>query len=105
MEFGSKLGIPAAVMQPTMDTRTGKQITAAKTAEEFESFLLFTILKEFDRTTQFTKKSSVQETQMSIVYEKIAGFLAKKGIGIKQVLERYADRGAAKVFKGNGEKM
>jgi hypothetical protein len=41
---------------------------------------------------------------MSIFYEKVAGFLAKKGIGIKQVLERYADRGA-KVFKENGEKM
>ncbi len=103
MEFGSKLGIPGAVLQPTMDARKGKQVTAAKTAEEFESFLIFTMLKEFDRTTHFTKKSSAADTQMSIVYEKIAGFLAKKGIGVKQVLERYADRGA-KVFKENGEK-
>ncbi len=103
MEFGSKLAIPGAVLPSTMDARTGKQATAAKTAEEFESFLLFTILKEFDRTTHFTKKSAAAETQMSIVYEKIAGFLAKKGIGIKEVLERYADRGA-KVLKENGEK-
>lgn len=102
MDFGSKLGIPGAVVQPTMDARRGKQATAAKTAEEFESYLLFTILKEFDRTTQFTKKSSAQETQMSMFYEKVAGFLAKKGIGIKQVLERYGDHGA-KVFKEKGE--
>lgn len=104
MEFGSKIGIPAAVVQPTMEARHTKQATAAKTAEEFESYLLFTILKEFDRTTQFTKKSSAQETQMSMFYEKVAGFLAKRGIGIKQVLERYADHGA-KVFKERGEKM
>ncbi len=104
MDVGSKVGIPATMMQPAMGGRTGKQMTAAKTAEEFESFLLFTILKEFDRTTHFTKKSSAEETQMSIVYEKIAGFLAKKGIGLKQVLERYGDRGA-KVLKENGEKM
>jgi Rod binding domain-containing protein len=104
MDFGSKLGIPGAVLPTTMNGAAAKKATAAKTAEEFESFLLFTILKEFDRTTQFTKKSSATETQMSIFYEKVAGFLAKKGIGIKQVLERYADRGA-KVFKENGEKM
>ncbi len=104
MELGSKLGIPGAVLPSTMDARPGKQMTAAKTGEEFESFLLFTILKEFDRTTHFTKKSSAEETQMSIFYERIAGFLAKKGIGIKQVLERYSDRGA-KVLRKSGEKM
>ena len=40
---------------------------------------------------------------MSIFYEKASEFMAKKGIGIKEVITRYLTRNDAKVFSGNGE--
>ena len=35
---------------------------------------------------------------MSIVYEKVADYLADKGIGVKEMLMRYADKGNTKVL-------
>ncbi len=102
MDLTGSVGITESLGRAGMDVRTGA--SPQKAAQEFESFLILTILKEFEKTTQFTKKSSAEQTQMSLFYEKVADFLSKKGIGIKQVLEEYMDHGA-KVFKKNGEKM
>jgi Rod binding domain-containing protein len=63
-----------------------------KTAQEFESYLVFSVLKEFEKTMNFTKKSYAEQTQMSIFYEKVADIMAKKGIGIKENIERYLER-------------
>jgi Rod binding domain-containing protein len=68
-----------------------------KVAEDFEALFIFNMLKELDKTTKLTEKGYMEETYMSIVYEKVSQFLAKnKGIGIKEMLMRYADRGDVK---------
>jgi Rod binding domain-containing protein len=41
--------------------------------------------------------------QMSMFYEKVADYLAKKGLGVKEVIAKYAERGA-KVSEMNGYK-
>ena len=40
---------------------------------------------------------------MSIVYEKVADYLADKGIGVKEMLMRYAGKENAKVSLKNGD--
>jgi Rod binding domain-containing protein len=77
--------------------------TTRKTAQEFESYLIFSVLKEFEKTINLTKKSSAEQTQMSIFYEKIADVMAKKGIGIREGIERYLERDTAKVSRTNDD--
>jgi Rod binding domain-containing protein len=68
-----------------------------KVAEDFEALFIFNMLKELDKTTKLSEKGYMQETYMSIVYDKVSQFLAKnKGIGIKEMLMRYADRESIK---------
>jgi Rod binding domain-containing protein len=75
-----------------------------KVLTEFESFFLFTMLKELEKTTQVTKKGgNTQQTYMAIVYEKMGDFLAKKGIGIKEAIKRYIDGGSPKVMPPSGD--
>ena len=64
-----------------------------KVAEDFEALFIFNMLKELDKTTKLTEKGYMEETYMSIVYDKVSQFLAKnKGIGIKEMLMRYTER-------------
>ncbi len=66
-----------------------------KAAEGFEAYFLTNMLKEMSKTTQFDdKKSFAEETEMSIFYEKVGEFLAKKGVGIKDAILRYLSRNA-----------
>ena len=88
------------VPQPNIGKDKNQSIE--KTAEAFESYLLGTVLHEFAKATQMTKKSFAEETQMSLFYEKVADIMAKKGIGLKEMLSRYLERGA-KVSGKNGE--
>jgi Rod binding domain-containing protein len=68
-----------------------------KIAEDFEALFILNMLKELDKTTKMTEKGYMEETYMSIVYDKVSQFMAKnKGIGIKEMLLRYADRGDVK---------
>ena len=68
-----------------------------KIAEDFEALFIFNMMKELDKTTKLTEKGYMEESYMSIVYEKVSQYLAKnKGIGIKEMLMRYADRGNVK---------
>lgn len=100
-----KIGLPVVTPGPFSagrNTRTGEE-DVEKAARDFESFLIFTMLKEFEKTARFTKKGYAEETYMSVVHEKVAEVLAKKGLGIKEMLSRYADRTDAKVFAGNGD--
>ena len=65
-----------------------------KVAEDFEALFIFNMLKELEKTTKLKEKGYMEETYMSIVYEKVSQFLAKnKGIGIKEMLMRYTERG------------
>jgi Rod binding domain-containing protein len=64
-----------------------------KVAEDFEALFIFNMLKELDKTTKLKEKGYMEETYMSIVYDKVSQFLAKnKGIGIKEMLMRYSGR-------------
>jgi hypothetical protein len=42
---------------------------------------------------------------MSVVYEKVADYLADKGIGVKEMLMRYADKENAKVLQKSGDNV
>ncbi len=103
MGFGTKIDppVPTNLNQPNIGK--GKNQSIEKTAQAFESYFLGTILQEFAKATHLTKKSYAEETQMSLFYEKVGDIMAKKGIGLKEMLSKYADRGA-KVSGENGEK-
>jgi len=103
MDFGTKIDppVPMSIPQPAIGKSKSQDIE--KTAEAFESYFLGTILQEFAKATQMTKKSYAEETQMSLFYEKVGDIMAKRGIGLKEMLSRYAERGA-KVSGKNGEK-
>jgi Rod binding domain-containing protein len=82
-----------AVNQPSKDDPEKME----KVAEDFEALFILNMLKELDKTTKLTKKGYMEETYMSIIYDKVSQFLAKnKGIGIKEMLMRYAERGNVK---------
>jgi Rod binding domain-containing protein len=69
-----------------------------KVAEDFEALFILNMLKELDKTTKLSEKGYMQETYMSIVYDKVSQFLAKnKGIGIKEMFMRYSERGDIKI--------
>lgn len=68
-----------------------------KVAEEFEAIFIFNMLKELDKTMKLQAKGYMEESYMSIVYDKVSQFLAKnKGIGIKEMLMRYGGQGDVK---------
>jgi Rod binding domain-containing protein len=100
-----------SVLSESRATREGVSTSEEdkeKACKGFESYFIFNMLKDLQKTTQLSKKKGyAEETYMSIVYEKVADFLADRGIGIKQMLMRYADRGNdkenAKVLKGSGD--
>jgi Rod binding domain-containing protein len=75
------------------------QTEKEKVCENFESFMIFVMLKNLEKMAQLEKKGSPEQTYMSIAYEKAGDYLAKKGIGIKEMLMRYADKENTKVFK------
>jgi Rod binding domain-containing protein len=83
----------------TEELKNAKQSSKAtpekmeKVAEDFEALFIFNMLKELDKTMKLKEKGYMEETYMSIVYDKVSQFLAKnKGIGIKEMLMRYSER-------------
>jgi Rod binding domain-containing protein len=94
VDIGTKTD-PIILSSTPQSMRTGdKGQSVEKAAESFESFLLQTMLKELDKAMRITKRSFAEDTQMSLFYEKIGDFMAKKGIGIKEMLVKYVERGA-----------
>ena len=102
MDFGTKINPPVLTDRPTPPVLNNKNQSVEKVAEAFESYLLGTVLQEFAKATQMTKKSYAEETQTSLFYEKVADIMAKRGIGLKEMLLRYTERGA-KVSGTNGD--
>jgi Rod binding domain-containing protein len=95
MDSGITISPPIDMQQTArVGLSGGKQ--AKKTAEEFESFLVFSVLKECEKSVSAAKKSYAEQTQISLFYEKVADALAKKGMGVKEILSKYLER-AAKV--------
>jgi Rod binding domain-containing protein len=76
-----------------------------KVCKSFEAYFINNMLQELQKTTKLSKKGYTEETYMSIVYEKVADYLADKGIGIKEMLMRYAAKENAKVLSKNGDNV
>ena len=74
-----------------------------KVCQNFESYMVYSMLKHLEKTTKMSKKGYTEETYMAIVYEKVADFIADKGIGIKEMLMKYSDKENAKVISGSGD--
>jgi Rod binding domain-containing protein len=106
----SMTGIKATLPISTSTISKGGRLTGTgsaaslkekeKVCKGFESYLVLNMLQEMEKSTHLTKKGYAEQTYMSFVYEKVADFIADKGIGIKEMLMRYIDKGNTKV---NGE--
>ena len=86
--------------------RSGTAVSEAdreKLCRNFESYFINNMLQQMEKTTNISKKEYPEQTYMSIVYEKVADFLAEKGIGIKDMLMRYTDKENAKVISVGGD--
>ncbi len=70
--------------------RSTKDVKAA--CEGFETYLISTMLNQLQKTTGSSEKSYAEQTYFSMFHEKVAEFVAKKGIGIKDVLMQYLER-------------
>lgn len=75
-----------------------------KACEGFEAYLISTMLKELQKTTNLSKKENTTETYFAMVNEKLSEFIAKKGIGVKEMLMRYArPESSTKVLQGTAD--
>jgi Rod binding domain-containing protein len=82
--------------------RNGKDVKTA--CEGFEAYLVSNMLNQLQKTTGSSGKSYAQQTYYSMFHEKVAEFVAKRGIGIKEMLMRYVDRAQnAKVSEGKAD--
>jgi Rod binding domain-containing protein len=99
-----------AEIQPSLsmvDARFDKAASAGgdkeKVCRNFESFMLYSMLKHMEKATKMSKKGYAEETYMAMVYEKVADFLADKGVGIKEMLMKYTERENTKVNPAIGD--
>jgi Rod binding domain-containing protein len=97
--------ITKKVPQTTRFDGTVPEGDKEKVCKSFESYFILNILQQLQKTTQFSKKGYTEQTYMSIVYEKVADYLADKGIGVKEMLMRYADKGNAKVLQKSDDNV
>lgn len=74
-----------------------------KVCQNFESFMLYSMLKYMEKTTKMSKKGYSEETYMAMVYEKVADFLAEKGVGLKEMLMKYTEKENIKVNPAIGD--
>ena len=82
--------------------RSAKDKKAA--CEGFEAYLVSTMLNQLQKATGSSQKSYAEQTYFSMFHEKVAEFVAKKGIGIKDVLMRYLERQeSSKVSAGTAD--
>jgi Rod binding domain-containing protein len=83
----------------------GRSAKDAKAAcEGFEAYLVSTMLNQLQKTTGASGQSYAEQTYFSMFHEKVAEFVAKKGIGIKDVLMRYLERTqSSKVSAGTAD--
>lgn len=70
-----------------MSGRADKDLKGA--CEGFEAYLVYTMLQECQRTTSLSEKSQAEQTYFSMMNEKVAEVVARKGIGVKEMLLRY----------------
>jgi hypothetical protein len=97
--------MPSAPAAPPCATSATSATSAEKAAENFESFFVSMLMNELQKTVSFSEKSFMEQNYMTIVNQKVSEFIAKKGLGIKDVLMRYLERGAAKVSPDPVDKL
>jgi Rod binding domain-containing protein len=114
MSDGIKMNLPAAAQSSSFSgygarvinrESQNKEQNIEKVAQDFESFLIFTMMKELGKTTESSKKSYAEQTYMSIMYEKMGDYLSRKGLGIKDMLIKYAEDRNIKVLKERGDNV
>jgi Rod binding domain-containing protein len=114
MSEGIKINLPTAVDGSLFATKGAgiinrqsqtKELNVEKVAQDFESFLVFTMMKEMGKTACASKKNFAEDTYMTLMYEKVADYLSKKGLGIKDMLVKYMDDRNIKVFKEKGDNI
>ncbi|OPY01438.1 MAG: hypothetical protein A4E61_01635 [Syntrophorhabdus sp. PtaB.Bin184] len=100
-------GLPPAISMgvSTMerDLSGSSEADREKVCRSFESFMIYSMIKHLEKTTKMSKKGYAEETYMAMVYEKVADFLAEKGVGIKEMLMKYSERENAKVIPHSGD--
>lgn len=101
------MGLPPAISMgvSTMerDLSGSSETDREKICRSFESFMIYSMIKHLEKTTKMSKKGYAEETYMAMVYEKVADFLADKGVGIKEMLMKYSERENAKVNPRSGD--
>jgi len=76
--------------QGSIKSLSGRNDKDLKTAcEGFEAYLVYTMLQECQKTTSLSEKSQAEQTYFSMMNEKVAEVVARKGIGVKEMLIRY----------------
>ena len=74
-----------------------------KACEGFEAYFIRNMLKEMEKTTHISKKELPEQTYMTVAIEKVADFIAQRGIGVKEMLMRYTNKENVKVSGQNGD--
>jgi len=106
LQIGVKPGEIAAANKRLLEyVKRGKEVDPKKVAQDFESFMVFTILKELDKSISMGKKGYAENTYMAIVYEKLGDFISRKGIGIKEMLLKHMEEKKTKVSGKNGDNI
>jgi Rod binding domain-containing protein len=114
MSDGMKVNLTTAVQSPSFNSygsRTissesqNKELNIEKVAQDFESFMIFTMMKELEKTTQSSKKNYTEQTFKSIMYEKMGDCLSKKGLGIKDMIIKCKEDRNIKVLKEKGDNV
>jgi Rod binding domain-containing protein len=114
MSEGIKINLPTAIDSTLFATNGArvvnrqsqtKELNVEKVAQDFESFMIFTMMKEMEKTTCGSKKGYAEDTYMALMHEKVADYLSKKGLGVKDMLVKYMDDRNIKVFKEKGDNI
>jgi Rod binding domain-containing protein len=114
MSDGMKINLPSAVQSSSFAgygsrimkrESQNKELNIEKVAQDFESFLIFTMMKELGKSAESSKKSYEEQTYMSMMYEKMGDYLSKKGLGIKDMLVKYVEDRNIKVLKETGDNV
>ena len=78
---------------------------AEKAAVGFEAYFIQNMLKDLQTFTGASEKGFMEQTYYAIFNEKIADFLANKGIGIKELIMRYTEKNSTKVYDTGADNM
>lgn len=76
-----------------------------KACENFEAFFVSILMNELQKTAGFSDKSFMEQSYMTVANQKVSEFIARNGIGIKDMLMRYIEQGGTKVSPSSVDNM